>query len=158
MPYLSGFTNDIFISYASVDNEPDAQDVRWVSRFRNDLETALRRRLGQDLAIFFDQADLHANDELEALLKNARRRRFFLHVCSPSYVVRDWTLHELKAFCETAKKRGGPNRLVTIEALPVEGGSPSAGIREPQAHAILHERQGLRHRLSADFGVSAARL
>ena len=34
MPYLSGFADDIFISYASVDNEPDAQDVRWVSRFR----------------------------------------------------------------------------------------------------------------------------
>lgn len=121
MPYLSGFTNDIFISYASVDNEPDAQDVRWVSRFRNDLETALRRRLGQDLAIFFDQADLHAYDELEMLLKNARSSAIFLAVCSPSYVVRDWTLQELKAFCETAKKAGGPNRLVTIEALPVEG-------------------------------------
>lgn len=123
MPYLTGFTNDIFISYASVDNEPDAQDVRWVSRFRGDLETALRRRLGQDLAIFFDQADLHAYDELEMLLKNSRSSAIFLAVCSPSYVARDWTLQELKAFCETAKKAGGPNRLVTIEALPVEGSS-----------------------------------
>ncbi|MFZ3351569.1 MAG: TIR domain-containing protein [Xanthobacteraceae bacterium] len=123
MPYLAGFTNDIFISYASVDNEPDVQDVRWVSRFRGDLETALRRRLGQDLEIFFDQADLHANDELEALLKNARRSAIFLALCSPSYVGREWTLDELKAFCETAKDRGGPNCLVTIEVLPVEGGS-----------------------------------
>ena len=122
MPYLTGFTNDIFISYASVDNEPDAQDVRWVSRFRNDLETALRRRLGKDLAIFFDQADLHAYDELEQLLKNARNSAIFLAVCSPSYVGRDWTIQELKAFCGTAKD-GGPNRLVTIEALPVEASS-----------------------------------
>jgi len=121
MPYLTGFTNDIFISYASVDNEPDAQDVRWVSRFRNDLETALRRRLGKDLAIYFDQADLHAYDELEQLLKNARSSAIFLAVCSPSYVERDWTIQELKAFCETAKGGGGPNRLVTIEVLPVEG-------------------------------------
>ena len=117
MPYLAGFTNDIFISYASVDNEPDVQDVRWVSRFRGDLETALRRRLGQDLEIFFDQADLHANDELEALLKNARRSAIFLALCSPSYVGREWTLDELKAFCETAKDRGGPNCLVTIKVF-----------------------------------------
>ena len=123
MPYLAGFTNDIFISYASVDNEPDVQDVRWVSRFRSDLETALRRRLGKDLEIFFDQADLHATDELESLLKNARRSAIFLALCSPSYVEREWTLDELKAFCETAKDRGGPNRLVTIEVLPVEGRS-----------------------------------
>lgn len=135
MPYLTGYTNDIFISYASVDNEPDAQDVRWVSRFRNDLETALRRRLGQDLAIYFDQADLHAYDELETLLKNSRSSAIFLAVCSPSYVVRDWTLQELRAFCGIAKKVGGPNRLVTIEALPVE-----ASILPPEFETLKRTR------------------
>lgn len=120
MAYLSGFANDIFISYASVDNEPDAQDVRWVSRFRNDLGTALRRRLGKDLDIFFDQAGLHAYDELEQLLKNARTSAIFLAVCSPSYVVREWTLEELKAFYAAAKGSSEPNRIVTLEVLPVE--------------------------------------
>jgi hypothetical protein len=123
MPYLTGFNNDIFISYASVDNEPDAQDVRWVSRFRSDLETALRRRLGRDVAVFFDQADLHAFDELNVLLENARASAIFLAVCSPSYLEREWTIDELKAFSEAAKNSGGPNRLVTIEVLRVDESS-----------------------------------
>lgn len=123
MAYLAGFTYDIFISYASVDNEPDAQEVRWVSRFRADLETALRRRLGKDIAIFFDQASLHAYDELEQMLKNARSSAIFLAVCSPSYVAREWTLEELKAFHTVSKSSGIPNRIVTIEVLPVEASS-----------------------------------
>ena len=107
MPLLTGFANDIFISYASVDNDPDAQDVRWVSHFRKDLETALNRRLGKSVAIFFDQADLHANDELKKLLADARASAIFLAVCSPSYVERDWTRQELKAFYEAAKDTSG---------------------------------------------------
>jgi hypothetical protein len=120
MPYLPGFNNDIFLSYASVDNEPDAQGVRWVSRFHNDLGTALRRRLGKDVEIFFDQSGLRAYDELEQLLRNVRSSAIFLAVCSPSYVQREWTLDELKAFRTVPKASGEPNRLVTIEVLPVE--------------------------------------
>jgi hypothetical protein len=123
MPYLSGFNNDIFISYASVDNEPDPQGVRWVSRFRDDVYTALRQRLGQDVGIFFDQTDFRATDVLPRLLESARASAIFLAVCSPSYLLRDWTRKELTAFYEAAKAGGGPNRLVTIELLRVEEGS-----------------------------------
>ncbi len=128
MGYVPGFNNDIFISYASVDNEPDAQDVRWVSRFRSDLETALRRRLGKDVAFFFDQIALHAYHDLDELLKNARDSAIFLAVFSPSYVEREWTRDELTAFHESAKKSGEPNRIVTIEILPVEATSLPAEI------------------------------
>ena len=75
MPYVSGFTHDIFISYASVDNEPE--DVRWVTCFKNDLELALRKRLGEDIKIFFDQADLQAFHELQTLIDNAKKSAVF---------------------------------------------------------------------------------
>jgi hypothetical protein len=120
MAYVSGFTNDIFFSYASIDNEPDAQDVRWVSHFRNDLATALRRRLGSDVEIFFDEVGLRAYHDLDALIENARKSAAFLAVFSPSYVERQWTRDELQAFHETAKRSGEPNRIITIEILPVE--------------------------------------
>ncbi|MGB6535616.1 MAG: toll/interleukin-1 receptor domain-containing protein [Xanthobacteraceae bacterium] len=123
MPYLTGFNNDIFISYASVDNEPDPQGARWVSQFRSDIETALRRRLGRDVGVFFDQADLHAFDELNVLLDNARTSAIFLAVCSPSYLEREWTLDELKSFSEVAKSSSGGNRIVTIELLRVDESS-----------------------------------
>src|ERR1700730_1742965 len=137
MAYVSGFTNDIFFSYASIDNEPDAQDVRWVSHFRNDLATALRRRLGSDVEIFFDEVGLRAYHDLDALIENARNSAAFLAVFSPSYVERQWTRDELQAFHQTAKGSGQPT---------------SAGDRNPQANSILSNGQGLRNRASAEPG------
>jgi hypothetical protein len=125
MAYVPGFKHDIFVSYASVDNEPDAQDVPWVSRFRKDIETALRQRLGQEIKIFFDTADLHANHRLEQLTQDATNSAIFLALLSPSYVARQWPLDELKAFGAappSARTPGEPNRIVTVEILPVEEG------------------------------------
>jgi hypothetical protein len=123
MAYVSGFKHDIFVSYASVDNEADAQDIRWVSRFRKDLEIALRQRLGKDIKIFFDTADLHAYHQLEQLIADASDSAVFLALLSPSYVERKWPLEELKAFGAAvagARGSGEPNRIVTVEIYSVE--------------------------------------
>ena len=117
MAYVSGFKHDIFVSYASFDNDK----VRRVSRFRDDLEIALRQRLGQEIKIFFDAADLHAYHQLEQLIEDASHSAVFLALLSPSYVKREWTRAELKAFAASnAKSAGEPNRIVTVEILPVE--------------------------------------
>src|SRR6516165_3977156 len=105
MPNVSGFRHDIFVSYASVDNEPDGQNVRWVSRFRKDLEIALRQRLGQEIKFFFDAADLLAHHQLEQLIVDAKNSAIFLALLSPSYVQREWPLAELKAFGAAAQSR-----------------------------------------------------
>src|SRR5690242_14138767 len=121
MTYVPGFKHDIFVSYASVDNEADAQKVRWVSHFRDDLEIALRQRLGQDIKIFFDAADLHAYHQLEQLIDDAGNSAIFLALLSPSYVERKWPLAELKAFAAAgARTAGEANRIVTVEIFPVE--------------------------------------
>src|SRR5579864_796603 len=127
MTFVPGFKHDLFVSYASVDNEPDGK-VRWVSHFRDDLEIALRQRLGQDIKIFFDSADLRAHHELSQLLEDAGNSAIFLAMLSPSYISpeRKWPLAELKAFVNApgagAKIAGEPNRIVTIEIFPVEEG------------------------------------
>jgi hypothetical protein len=125
MAYVPGFKHDIFVSYASVDNEADAQKVRWVSHFRNDLEIALRQRLGQEIKIFFDEADLLAYHQLEQLIEDARSSAVFLALLSPSYVERKWPLAELKAFglaSASSKNAGELNRIVTVEIFRVEEG------------------------------------
>ena len=48
MAFVPGFEHDVFVSYAHFDNEPDTQEIRWVSRFQADLKVALRQRLGVD--------------------------------------------------------------------------------------------------------------
>jgi FtsH-binding integral membrane protein len=123
MAYVPGVKNDLFISYAHVDNEPDAHNIRWVSEFVRGFGLDVRQRLGgpKDFTPFFDQSDLHAHHHLQILLENARQSAIFLAVLSPSYVAHDWTMKELKAFAEIA---GDTRRIIVVEKLPLEGDEP----------------------------------
>jgi hypothetical protein len=129
MTYVPGYDHDVFVSYAHFDNEADSQDVRWVSRFQADLKNALRQRLGEDPEIFYDTRNFEAHDHVDGLLASARRSAIFLAVFSPSYVSRDFTIGELKAFCEGAPDA---NRVVMVELLPVD---------EDRNHPLLRGRK-----------------
>jgi hypothetical protein len=115
MAFVPGFEHDVFISYAHFDNEPDTQEIRWVSRFQADLKVALRQRLGADPNIFFDNRSLQ-NQFLQELTDNARQSAAFVPIMSPSYMKREWTIKELEAFDASSTDQ---NRLVPVELLPV---------------------------------------
>jgi hypothetical protein len=115
MAFVPGFEHDVFVSYAHFDNEPDTQEIRWVSRFQADLRVALRQRLGVEPNFFFDNKSLQ-NQYLEDLMQNARGSAAFLAIMSPSYMKREWTIKELESFNAHAT---GQNRLVPVELLPV---------------------------------------
>jgi len=115
MAFVPGFEHDVFVSYAHFDNEPDTQEIRWVSRFQADLKVALRQRLGADPNIFFDNRSLQ-NQFLQELMNNARGSAAFLAIMSPSYMQREWTIKELEAFDSHASDQ---NRIVPVELLPV---------------------------------------
>ncbi|MGH8735660.1 MAG: toll/interleukin-1 receptor domain-containing protein, partial [Burkholderiales bacterium] len=115
MAYVPGFEHDVFVSYAHFDNEPDTQEIRWVSRFQADLKVALRQRLGVDPDIFFDNRSLQ-NQFLDDLTQNARGAAAFIAIMSPSYMKREWTIKELEAFDSSNPDQ---NRLVPVELLPV---------------------------------------
>ena len=108
MTYVPGYAHDVFVSYAHFDNEADSQEIRWVSRFQADLKNALRQRLGEDPEIFYDTRNFAAHEHVDALLESARRSAIFLAVFSPSYVAREFTIGELKAF-----------RVLVIDSHPV---------------------------------------
>jgi hypothetical protein len=129
MGYVPGYKHDLFVSYAHFDNEEDAQQTRWVSRFQADLRNALRQRLGETPEVFFDTRDLQAHGRTELLLESARQSAVFLAVFSPSYLARDFTIKELQAF---AAVEGPIDRIVTVELLPVE---------EPKQHPLLAGRR-----------------
>src|SRR5580704_10756734 len=115
MAYLPGYRHDVFVSYAHFDNEEDAQEVRWVSRFQADLKNALRQRLGEDPGLFYDTRNFEAHEHVDALFENVRQSAVFLAVFSPSYAARDFTIGELTAFCDLAPDQ---RRVVTVELLP----------------------------------------
>lgn len=120
MAYVPGARYDLFISYASADNATALEaGSGWIVDFTQDLEIALRQRLGgtDALAFYFDQRALGANQSLDALLAAARDSACFLSICSRSYVQREWTNRELEQFRENEPEG---NRLFVAEILPLE--------------------------------------
>src|SRR5262245_6100174 len=121
MAYVPGVKNDVFISYARIDDQPAIGKQGWVTRFVADLTRVLESRVGlgtnEKLAIFFDRRDLKSNQYLEELKENARRSAAFAAIVSPSYVKRDWTNAECAAFREGSHADG---RIFAIDHLPVE--------------------------------------
>jgi hypothetical protein len=117
MAFIPGARNDVFISYAHFDNEGGATGERWVSDFRQRLESALKQRLGCPVGIYFDERSLEGHHVLSEILDNVRNSAIFVPILSPSYVNRKWTNDELDAFVSS---EGGNRIIFTIERLPLE--------------------------------------
>jgi hypothetical protein len=123
MAYVPGVKNDLFISYAHVDNERGSHDTRWVSEFVRGFTVDVRQRLGgpKDFMVFFDESNLQAYHRLPILLENARQSAVFIMVLSPSYVSHDWTMKELREFAAIG---GDTRRIIVVEKLPLEAPDP----------------------------------
>jgi len=107
-PFVPGFENDIFISYAHIDNAPppDKKDG-WVTFFHTALQVRLRQLLGAELAIWRD-AKVQGNDYLsDTLLKQFPKIAVLVSILSPRYIQSEWCLRELQEFAEVAEKTGG---------------------------------------------------
>ena len=98
MAYLPGFANDIFISYARLDNQPLGSQRGWVDAFSEALSVRLGQLLGEHPRIWRD-AHLSVNDVFADETANAiSHSAILLCLVSPSYVRSDWCLRELETF------------------------------------------------------------
>jgi hypothetical protein len=120
MSFVPGYEYDVFISYASGDDDvANASDMGLVSQFASLFEKSLRMYLGSDeVRIFHDVRDFASNSQLERLLESARRSAVFLAVSSRFYATSKWTRRELDAFTGVTQD---DRRLVAIEILPLDG-------------------------------------
>jgi len=96
MAFVTGYENDVFVSYAHLDN---LGEPAWVSTLVEKLDTEVRQRLGtKDFKIWFD-ADINGNQPLTSQLVEAvRRSATLLVVMSPSYLASQWCARERNAF------------------------------------------------------------
>jgi hypothetical protein len=102
MAYTPGLEQDVFISYAHIDNEPfgDGQR-RWVSDFQEHLQTRLAMVLGNEAVVWRDPR-LRGNqvvwETLESLL---RESAVLVVVLSPRYVESESCRREMDCFEKT---------------------------------------------------------
>jgi len=118
---------DVFVSYASPDDELPPPFDRWVTRLVDGLRRTLRSRLGREPRIYFDQDTAEPNQPWSDIDAACRDSALFLAIHSPAYAARDWPQRELDLFVRLADD---PRRLFVAEL----------GSGTGQAHPALQER------------------
>ncbi len=128
MGYLPQFEEDVFISYASNDNDIylDEKDG-WVTELHRNLEKRVRNYLGSDVRLWRDADEISSHDDFSIKIANRlARTATLLPVLSPSFLKREWTIRELKIFVENADRESGllidgeKSRIFKVEKMPVD--------------------------------------
>jgi hypothetical protein len=115
--------NDIFISYAHIDNQPLGDTSGWVDQLFKHLKVRLSQVLGSEPSIWWDrrlQGDQYfageIGDQVGATL-------VLTPVVTPVYVNSNWCRGELKEFCDRARsdeQRRNYSRVFKIVKTPVD--------------------------------------
>jgi hypothetical protein len=131
-----GFEDDIFISYAHIDNHPLTEGQEgWISDFHRALERRVGELRGKTPKIWRD-LKLQGNDYFDDIIVGRFPKvTLLLSVLSPRYVKSEWCVKELQKFCEAAATNGGvrvadKSRIFKVIKTPVERNEHPAEVQE----------------------------
>ena len=126
MGLVSGYHNDVFISYSHLDNQPFG-DSRggWVDIFHEQLQNFVNVHVGRRTTVWRDRRLTGAevfSDEIEQQLRSSA---VLISVMSPGYLQSDWCNRGLVGFIKAAQDRGNLRvgnlqRAVKVLRRPVE--------------------------------------
>jgi hypothetical protein len=145
MAYLSGFEEDVFISYASLDDKPLLGDrAGWVTQLHENLTARLIQRLGADNVRLWRDIEIRNNEDFTNKIEGRlAKTAALLSVLSPGFLKRQWTVRELKTFVEHAQGgvgllvKGEKSRIFKVEKLEVPRDAlppPMQGTRSYKFH------------------------
>ena len=119
------FENDIFISYAHIDDQALVEGQKgWISSFHRALEIRLAQLLGRQPRIWRDPK-LQGNDVFsDRLLERLPQVALLVTIVSPRYVRSEWCMRELTEFFKATQASGGARvrdkiRIFKIVKTPV---------------------------------------
>lgn len=124
------FEQDIFISYAHIDNRPFGDTRGWIDQLFERLRVRLAQLLGGEPVIWWDgrlQGDMYFAGEIG---DRVSRTLLLVPVVTPRYAHSAWCRGELKEFCRRALQTGGMqmrnhSRIFKVVKTPVgEGDEP----------------------------------
>jgi len=113
MPYVQGFTNDIFISFAHIDNSEG-----WVESFHTRLRDRLAQ-IGVKAAIWRD-TKLRGTDVFsDEIFDQLRASALLISIVSPAGISSNWCQDERQKFEQFAELNGGFRVENTLRAIKV---------------------------------------
>jgi len=97
--------NDIFISYAHLDDRPLTEGQKgWITKFHRILEVRLGQLLGEEPQIWRDPK-LAGNDVFDrSIAGEFRKARVMVSVMTPRYMKSEWCVRELSGFVDAAEE------------------------------------------------------
>jgi hypothetical protein len=108
MGYVRGFDNDIFISYAHIDNQPLIEGQQgWVANFHQSLAIRLQQLLGSKLEIWRDPYLTGHEYISDTIVMQLPHVAVLVLILSPLYVRSEWCIRELREFCQVSVQTGG---------------------------------------------------
>jgi hypothetical protein len=120
------FENDIFISYAHLDNRLVDEDKQegWIDEFHRCLEIRVAEYSGEPPKIWRDPK-IQGNDYFdEKIIENIPKTAILISVFSPRYIKSSWCLRELEEFCKSADegrlKNKSSSRIFKVIKLPFD--------------------------------------
>lgn len=126
MAYLDGFENDVFLSYAHIDNESEGtrEKARWVSDFGDQLKIRLLKHMGETVEVWWDPKLDRSQLFDEVIEKAVRNSAIVVSLVSNAYIKRDYCKQELQWFAEQGnlKTASGHKRVfpVLLYRLPFD--------------------------------------
>ena len=124
------FEQNLFISYAHIDNEPlSSGEKGWITRFHATLKAILSMRLGREAKIWRDEK-LRGNDVFsDEIVAHFRQSALLMSIVTPRYLNSDWCTREANEFCQSAERNGGlvignKSRVFKVIKTPVEEQGP----------------------------------
>jgi hypothetical protein len=112
------FENDIFISYAHIDDQPLTEGEKgWIYNFHRALEIRLGELSGETPKILRDPK-LEGNDYFsDIIVEQFLKVTVLVSVLSPRYVKSEWCIKELRKLYQAAEQQSGqkcPPRVYLI--------------------------------------------
>lgn len=102
------FKQNLFISYAHIDDQPLTPGERgWIARFHVTLDALLSMRLGRKAMIWRDEK-LQGNDVFsDEIVGQFRQSAVLVSILTSRYLSSEWCTREAREFCEHAQSMGG---------------------------------------------------
>ena len=108
------FSDDIFLSYAHLDDRP-VDDVKgWVTTLHERLNNRVAQLVGSELKIWWDQREQENQYLVGMIGERISNTRLLVSVVTPRYLNSKWCRAEVAEFCRRADETGG----ITIGSQP----------------------------------------
>jgi hypothetical protein len=129
--FVPGYRNDVFVSYAHVDNEPlPGAKLGWVSNLVGALKIELASTLGRaEILTVWQDLQLQGNADITSdILAAVDDAATLVLILSPGYLASEWCQRERNRFL--AKARGLSRRVFLVEITQVEREDRPAELKE----------------------------